>query len=80
MSSSIGWRANFWMKSSTGLELLGESYRLKHAGQGILILKSYDLLCFSHLHLRFNVLVKPDLFCSFCEKLLAEQALCKKFV
>ena len=23
---------------------------------------------------RFNVLVKPDLFCSFCEKLLAEQA------
>ena len=24
--------------------------------------------------LRFNVLVKPDLFCSFCEKLLAEQA------
>ena len=27
--------------------------------------------------LRFNVLVKPDLFCSFCEKLLAEQAACK---
>merc|ERR1719189_1306813 len=23
--------------------------------------------------IRFNVLVKPDLFCSFCEKLLAEQ-------
>ena len=22
--------------------------------------------------IKFNVLVKPDLFCSFCEKLLAE--------
>mmetsp|Transcript_121223 Transcript_121223/g.343032 ORF Transcript_121223/g.343032 Transcript_121223/m.343032 type:complete len:503 (+) Transcript_121223:154-1662(+) len=25
------------------------------------------------VEIRFNVLVKPDLFCSFCEKLLAEQ-------
>ena len=35
-----------------------------------------ETLCQANL-LRFNVLVKPDLFCSFCEKLLAEQAVCK---
>lgn len=64
MSSSIGWRANFWTKSSTGLTELLELQVVAWA-------RHTEVSWF----LRFNVLVKPDLFCSFCEKLLAEQAL-----
>jgi len=79
MSSSIEWKANFLTKSSARLKsvwaLTREPAWKPWGYQGQKTTATGGIISYiSHVWPRFNVLVKPDLFCSFCEKLLAEQA------